>query len=412
MTAPYLALSLARLRSQVKQLWPSRATGADGWIGDAAHQAGVSDHNPDPKTGVVRALDLTATKAQADRILEATINDPRVHYVIYNRNIWVLGRKRAYTGSNPHSGHVHISIKHSIAAETNNSDWKGLGMAYAVSPMEGRFTSGFNPNRYITLNGKRVFSPHGGIDIAPHKVGEVGTPVYAMFAGRVTRTISNRKPGQAASVGSTLHTGISGNGTRVDNPDGEFQIYSHVRPAVKVGDKVKAGDLVGHTDRSGIQTGPHLHLGTYTKNGVAYDPMIVFNKYGIKPGEKPNVSKGDWLSMVSKKELREVVQDVVHKEWYKAVTVHGATKRVTGKETLSRNTLLRYAAAAYINEGEHYPILRAEIRALKEAVEILANSQGVSGADVLDTVDKALRDFLGGYSLEGKIELVEELEGE
>src|SRR5690625_6390237 len=88
MTKPaYLALSLARLRSQVSQTFPKRGTASDGWIGDAAHAATNSDHNPDPKSGVVRALDLTATKAQADRINSVTTYDERVGFVIYNLNI-------------------------------------------------------------------------------------------------------------------------------------------------------------------------------------------------------------------------------------------------------------------------------------------------------------------------------------
>lgn len=158
---------------------------------------------------------------------------------------------------------------------------------YAVSPHEGRFTSGYNPNRYITLNGRRVFSPHLGLDIAPPVPGTVGTPVYAMFSGTVTRVVSNRRPGQAASQGTVVHRGYSGNGIEVRNPDKERQLYIHVRPTVKKGQKVKAGDLIGHTDRSGIQTGPHLHLSILNKSGVEYDPMLAFRRWGITPGEKP-----------------------------------------------------------------------------------------------------------------------------
>lgn len=158
---------------------------------------------------------------------------------------------------------------------------------YAVSPHEGRFTSGYNPNRYIKLGGRTVFSPHLGIDIAPPKAGTVGTPVYAMFGGVVDKVITGRKPGQSASQGPVLHRGYSGNGPSIKNPDGERQLYVHVAPVVKVGDTVRPGDLIGYTDRSGVQTGPHMHLTILNKHGVEYDPLLAFNRWKITPGEAP-----------------------------------------------------------------------------------------------------------------------------
>ena len=53
-----LARSLETLRAQINALSPNRSKASDGTIGDAAHSARTSDHNPDGG-GVVRALDLT-----------------------------------------------------------------------------------------------------------------------------------------------------------------------------------------------------------------------------------------------------------------------------------------------------------------------------------------------------------------
>lgn len=45
------------LRDQVNERFPKRDKASDGWIGDSAHAARASDHNPDSK-GVVHAIDI------------------------------------------------------------------------------------------------------------------------------------------------------------------------------------------------------------------------------------------------------------------------------------------------------------------------------------------------------------------
>ena len=64
------------------------------------------------------------------------------------------------------------------------------------------------------------------------------------------------------------------------NPDYYFA-YMHLRekPSLNVGDKVKAGQVVGYTGNTGHSTGPHLHLGLHIKapwgyNGKARDSRI------------------------------------------------------------------------------------------------------------------------------------------
>lgn len=146
------------------------------------------------------------------------------------------------------------------------------------SPHEGRFTSGY---------GRRGSSFHAGLDIAPPKAGTVGTPVYAAFAGTVERVVTGREAGQPASRGRVLAAGRSGNGVIVRNPDRERQVYNHVDPAVRAGQHVREGQLIGHTDRSGIQTGPHLHFETWNRAGRAFDPLVLFRKYGVKVGSAP-----------------------------------------------------------------------------------------------------------------------------
>lgn len=112
-----LAPSLAQLRDEINTRWPARSKRSDGTIGDTAHQASRSEHNPD-SDGIVRAIDITTDGINVQQLLDATIGDDRVHYVIHNRSIWSRAhgwRKRPYTGPNPHTSHVHISIRNATS---------------------------------------------------------------------------------------------------------------------------------------------------------------------------------------------------------------------------------------------------------------------------------------------------------
>jgi hypothetical protein len=118
---PRLSKSVIQLREQADDAYPDRDRKSDGTIGDAKHSTRKSDHNPDPDSGIVRAIDLDAdfngqasTAAYiADQIRIAAKSDKRISYVIFDykiasaRSFW---RWRKYTGVNPHTKHIHISF--------------------------------------------------------------------------------------------------------------------------------------------------------------------------------------------------------------------------------------------------------------------------------------------------------------
>lgn len=112
-----VAQSLLVLRDQINAAYPNRNKASDGTIGDAAHAASVSDHNPD-SYGIVRALDIThdpASGCDIDKLTDelADSRDPRISYLIANSMItgpeynWVW---TAYWGSDPHTNHFHLSV--------------------------------------------------------------------------------------------------------------------------------------------------------------------------------------------------------------------------------------------------------------------------------------------------------------
>lgn len=137
-----LAPSLVAYVVEADRYYPQRDRSSDGSIGDLAHQARVSDHNP--VDGLVHAVDLDEDlapgldlKAFAERL--RLRRDKRVKYVIYEgrmfssyatsaRAAWAWGD---YSGVNDHLHHLHLSILDSDLAERDLSPW-----GFAPTPPE------------------------------------------------------------------------------------------------------------------------------------------------------------------------------------------------------------------------------------------------------------------------------------
>ncbi len=141
-----IAKALAILREQINSKWPNRSKANDGWLGDSAHQARKSDHNPNAR-GVVQALDITHDPAHgpdAGNLAQALINsrDPRIKYVISNRRIcasYATGGVAAWTwrpyhGANAHEKHVHISVADDPRKYDDASAWGAIAARTGHAP--------------------------------------------------------------------------------------------------------------------------------------------------------------------------------------------------------------------------------------------------------------------------------------
>lgn len=125
-----VAYSLNRLLDQLNTLAPSRNKASDGSIGDTNHQNRNSDHNPWYGPGIVTARDFTHDPAKLNMHGVADIltahRDPRIKYIIWNRRIWNKSEGwKAYTGSNPHTSHLHLSVVASPACDSTAA-WAGF----------------------------------------------------------------------------------------------------------------------------------------------------------------------------------------------------------------------------------------------------------------------------------------------
>ena len=123
-----VALCLQELLNEINAQALDRDKSSDGSIGDPAHASRPSDHNPD-KRGIVHARDFTHdpdSGADMNALAEEVKDDPRVKYVIWNRRIWspsVTKSWRRYTGSNPHTHHMHVSVLSGERFENDVSPW-------------------------------------------------------------------------------------------------------------------------------------------------------------------------------------------------------------------------------------------------------------------------------------------------
>lgn len=127
-----LAPALTALISDVNDKWPLRSKAVDGTIGDASHSARKSEHNPnrepgdDVPDGYVTAADITTEGINKKLLIDTLKADRRVWYVIHDRKIWSRThgfKQQAYTGSNPHTSHIHVSLVQTRAACDNKDSW-------------------------------------------------------------------------------------------------------------------------------------------------------------------------------------------------------------------------------------------------------------------------------------------------
>jgi hypothetical protein len=140
-----LTQGLKNLRDQVNAAFPNRDKASDGTIGDTAHQAETSGHNPDDTSGArpewngdpdstpeVRAWDMDSDLRAAPATAQQLVDHLRalpglssvLRYMIFSRKIYRASngwRPEEYTGASAHTEHIHFSGAQTQAADNNTS---------------------------------------------------------------------------------------------------------------------------------------------------------------------------------------------------------------------------------------------------------------------------------------------------
>ncbi|MEW7289762.1 peptidoglycan DD-metalloendopeptidase family protein [Aquimarina sp. 2304DJ70-9] len=143
---------------------------------------------------------------------------------------------------------IHGSIDY-FDEEANN-----LRRAFLTAPVKfSRISSRYNLRRRIKYYGNKI-RPHRGTDFA----APIGTPILATADGIVTK--SERRGGNGKYV-KIRH-----------NATYDTQYLHMSRQAVKVGQFVKQGDVIGYIGMTGNTAGPHVCY-RFWKNGREVDPF-------------------------------------------------------------------------------------------------------------------------------------------
>jgi murein DD-endopeptidase MepM/ murein hydrolase activator NlpD len=136
-----------------------------------------------------------------------------------------------------------------------DADGQARKKPFLRSPLKfSRVTSGFSRARFHPV--LKISRPHLGVDFGAPE----GTPVYAVGDG----TVQEAGP-----------SGGHGRFVKLDHAGPYASSYSHLsRIAVKRGQKVKQGQIVGYVGSTGLATGPHLHYQFWVGSRIV-NPMTV-----------------------------------------------------------------------------------------------------------------------------------------
>ncbi len=159
-----------------------------------------------------------------------------------------------------------------------DADGGALQKEFLKSPLQYKYiSSGYSLARYNPITKKT--SPHRGIDYA----APAGTPAVSVGDGTVIQ------------AGWNGYYGISVTVRHNDTYKTVYGHFSRLAKGIKVGAKVKQGQVVGYVGSTGLSTGPHLHY-----------EMHKFSSY-VNPF-KVEIPPGDPVDAADRAAFEEIVE--------------------------------------------------------------------------------------------------------
>ena len=176
----------------------------------------------------------------------------------------IIAYRRAATGERQAGQLLYAGIDRGGKPKAQLMRWGKDGRFYEASgvgeqrrgllaPVPGAITSGFGMRRHPILGYRRL---HAGLDFK----ARYGTPIVAVSDGRVSAA------GRAGGCGIAV---------RLEHGGGLSTRYCHMsRMAVRGGQQVRRGQVIGYVGSTGLSTGAHLHYEMY-RGGRAINPASV-----------------------------------------------------------------------------------------------------------------------------------------
>ena len=127
--------------------------------------------------------------------------------------------------------------------------------------MSVQITQMFGETAFSRANALRYGKPfHDGMDFGLSS----GTQLFTAADGVVIGTGNTDLMPRCQSWGKWIV---------IEHSFGLTTLYAHLSLVkVRLGQKVKEGELIGYSGNTGFSTGPHLHFGVYDSNGVRIVP--------------------------------------------------------------------------------------------------------------------------------------------
>lgn len=187
----------------------------------------------------------------SDRFLDGKIEDLANQYLPKDRN---LNRLEKFKFVNEDLRLSNEELIHEITSKVPEEKIDGFKVRLFLPLKNGKKVADYADHRFYSYNDQTISnSYHMGLDLA--SVREA--PVISNNAGEVVFVQEN---------------GIYGLNVIVYHGFGVYTLYGHcTRVDVNVGDRVKAGDVLGTTGTTGLALGDHLHFGVLVQ-GVETRP--------------------------------------------------------------------------------------------------------------------------------------------